>query len=173
MRLQAATLQLDGTIRANGGSGLCDGGHGSGGGIWLNVSSFTGNNLLSANSGTDNPCGLDGGGGGGRIDCHLLREQRLLWSDNGNGWHRFQKWRVGTIYLKAANQTYGDITVDNGGVAEPTTGTFIDTTLLTQDNLSLDNLTVSQATLTVRAPLTVTGNLRLVNGGTLMYLMAI
>ena len=60
------TLQMDGTISANGGGGSgTGGGGGSGGSIWLTVGTLSGAGSITANGGS----GVDsmGGGGGGGI----------------------------------------------------------------------------------------------------------
>jgi hypothetical protein len=69
VRITAASAQIDGAIRANGGSGgWGSGGSGSGGGILLNVGLLAGGGHLAATGGTSTEGG--GGGGGGRIAVH-------------------------------------------------------------------------------------------------------
>jgi hypothetical protein len=57
------TLQLDGSVSANGGDSNTGGGGGSGGSIWVTANTLTGAGAFQANGGSTS----DGGGGGGRI----------------------------------------------------------------------------------------------------------
>ena len=62
------TLQVDGTISANGGNGSgTGGGGGSGGSIWLTVGTLSGGGAITANGGS----GVDSVGGGGGGGIHL------------------------------------------------------------------------------------------------------
>ncbi len=64
----AGTLDLGGTISANGGSASAYGGGGAGGSIYLRMKTFRGTNgTLSARGGAASTVNAAGGGGGGRI----------------------------------------------------------------------------------------------------------
>jgi hypothetical protein len=80
IRLSARTLQLDGTIGANGGNGGFLGGGGSGGAIWLSTRTLAGAGALQASGG--NGDGYSGGGGGGRIAIYYEVASAF---DLGNG----------------------------------------------------------------------------------------
>src|SRR5437660_6620990 len=73
-RITAQTLNLDGSIHANGdGGGCCDAGGGSGGGIRIDVGTLTGTGQIKANGqdGKDRANTGGGGGGGGRIAVYF------------------------------------------------------------------------------------------------------
>lgn len=67
VRIVAQTLQLDGSILANGDTAVVDGGGGSGGGIRLDVGTLSGSGQIRANGGNGVGTQSGGGGGGGRI----------------------------------------------------------------------------------------------------------
>ncbi len=67
VRVIAQTLQLDGSILANGNPAVVDGGGGSGGGVRLDVGTLSGSGQLRANGGNGVGTQSGGGGGGGRI----------------------------------------------------------------------------------------------------------
>jgi hypothetical protein len=72
IRIQAATVVLNGTLKASGYGAYTYGG-GSGGGIWVTCDTFElgAASALSANGGHGNAYGTTGGGGGGRIAIGL------------------------------------------------------------------------------------------------------
>lgn len=68
----AGTITINGTVSANGGSGVAakQGGGGSGGSLWLSCNQLAGSGLVSADGGTGGSHGnwdSGGGGGGGRV----------------------------------------------------------------------------------------------------------
>ena len=106
-------LQADGHISANGGNGSgSGGGGGAGGSIWLTVGTLSGSGSITANGGS----GVDaigGGGGGGRISIGYTANSfsgLISAYGGGAGWGG-----AGTVYLKANSQSYGQLTLDNGG----------------------------------------------------------
>jgi hypothetical protein len=107
-------LQLDGRISANGGNGsVSGGGGGSGGSIWLTVGTLSGAGFITANGGS----GVDavgGGGGGGRISISYNNNSFAgpvsAYGGGGANWGG-----AGTVYLKTNSQSYGQLTLDNGG----------------------------------------------------------
>jgi RHS repeat-associated protein len=67
VRIVAQTLQLNGSILANGGAGEVAGGGGSGGGVRIDVGILSGTGQVRANGGNGAASGSTGGGGGGRV----------------------------------------------------------------------------------------------------------
>ena len=81
LRLTAGTLQVDGSINADGNGGYYGGG--SGGGIRLDVGTLSGNGWITARGGASSKTSQSGGaGGGGRMaiyyDSLSLTEDHLL-----------------------------------------------------------------------------------------------
>ena len=107
------TLQMDGTISANGvnGSGT-GGGGGSGGSIWLTVGTLSGAGAITAKGGN----GVDsvGGGGGGGIiyiSCNnnFFAGNASAFGGGGAGWGG-----AGTVLIQPYGQN-GQLVLDNGG----------------------------------------------------------
>jgi hypothetical protein len=107
-------MRVDGTVSANGASGInqCSGG-GSGGSIWLTCSNLSGAGSLSANGGAGEPT-QGGGGAGGRISLQFAANvfTGLIPARGGNGYIRGG---AGTVYTRAKSQSAGQVLVDNGG----------------------------------------------------------
>src|ERR1039458_8985513 len=89
------------------------GGGGSGGSIWLTVGALSGAGFITANGGS----GVDavgGGGGGGRISISYNNNSFAgpvsAYGGGGANWGG-----AGTVYLKTNSQSYGQLTLDNGG----------------------------------------------------------
>ena len=77
-RIQASTLQLDGSILADGGTASSsDIGGGSGGGIWVNVNSLRGTGLIRAAGGDVEVISEKGAGTTMRILLPLVLEKEL------------------------------------------------------------------------------------------------
>ncbi len=121
VKLTANVLNLNGTgtgILANGNNNISYGGGGSGGAIWINVGTLSGTGTISAKGGTAQNLG---GGGGGRIaiyyDSNSIPSVNIsaAGGKSNNGSTSYNG-GAGTIYLKAANSTRGDVVIDNGGV---------------------------------------------------------
>ena len=99
----ADTLQIEGTLTANGFSGsaasLDGAGGGSGGSIWLETTTLMGQGLIRANGGSGgNTCCDDGGGGaGGRLAIQATHNNFTgTYTVNGGG--GAQAGAVGTVY---------------------------------------------------------------------------
>ncbi|MGA2180363.1 MAG: carboxypeptidase-like regulatory domain-containing protein [Verrucomicrobiota bacterium] len=109
------TLQLDGRISANGGNGSGSGGGGAGGSISLTVGTLSGAGSIMANGGSGADA-IGGGGGGGRIaityNNNSFTGPVSAYGGGGANWGG-----AGTVYLKANSQSYGQLTLDNGGNA--------------------------------------------------------
>lgn len=118
----AGALTLNGTISANGVSdNPGHGGSGSGGSVWLTTGGLQGSGSISANGGSGRVDCDGGGGGGGRIaiyyDTANFDFTKQVFA-RGGGPFACPKtlWGgAGTIYLKGASQTAGDLMIDNGG----------------------------------------------------------
>ena len=155
------TLQVDGTIAADGGDALLEGGGGgAGGSLWLTVGDLSGAGVISANGG-DGDYLQGGGGGGGRIAIYYatnaFQGPIRAWGGMGALFGG-----AGTIYSKANASAGGQVVVDNGGSA----GT--NTPLTTPEPFTL---TVSGAAIVNpdSAPL-VLGSLLVDSGGKLTHL---
>ncbi len=119
IRLNAATLQLDGEILANGAAGSSTTGGGSGGGIWINAETINGNGTISAQGGSASG---GGAGGGGRIavyyDMLNFPTQSILASGGyASSSYSSRNGGAGTIYLKSSTAEYGDLILDNNGIS--------------------------------------------------------
>ncbi|MGP8052655.1 MAG: beta strand repeat-containing protein [Limisphaerales bacterium] len=107
------TLQMDGTISANGGNGSgTGGGGGSGGSVWLTVGTLSGAGAITANGGS----GVDsvGGGGGGGIiyvSCNnnFFAGNASAFGGGGANWGG-----AGTVLIQPYGQN-GQLVLDNGG----------------------------------------------------------
>ena len=121
------TLTVNGIITANGGPLSVTGYHGgcgSGGSLWLNVGTLQGGGVISANGGSGPADGDGGAGGGGRIAIYYTNATgfNLASQVTALGGGPFNLTSVseigggaGTIYLKAASATVGDLLIANGG----------------------------------------------------------
>ena len=114
LRIKAGDITLNGSIAADGNGG--NGGAGSGGGIWIETGALSGTGSISAKGGASGY-----GGGGGRIAIYYneqaLSRTKILASGGkyGTGSTADNNGGAGTIYLKSAAQTYGEIVVNNDG----------------------------------------------------------
>ena len=107
------TLQMDGTISANGGNGSgTGGGGGSGGSIWLTVGALSGAGAITANGGS----GVDsvGGGGGGGIIYISCNNNLFAGNDSAYGGGGANWGGAGTVLIQPSNQN-GQLVLDNGG----------------------------------------------------------
>ena len=111
---------MDGSITANGIGKNGVGGCGSGGGIYINAGILRGSGTISAQGGNNlsNSSGTTGGGGG-RVAVYydditdFDTENITAYGGTGNS----ANGGGGTLYLKSSTQTYGDLIVDNNGLA--------------------------------------------------------
>jgi hypothetical protein len=110
-------LVVNGRISANGGDGFGGGsGGGAGGSVWLTAATLSGAGVIAANGGMGNGFGpyAGGGGGGGRVAINY--GLNLFFGEvSARGGSGYQWGGAGTIYLKASNQAYGLVLIDNGG----------------------------------------------------------
>ncbi|WP_257457450.1 IPT/TIG domain-containing protein [Archangium lipolyticum] len=124
----AGAVVLDGALIANG-QGGCSGG-GSGGAVYVEAGSLSGTGSISANGGAGDACA---GGGGGRIALVGFDASRVSGSfadpalytkvtaSGGISSTANLNGSAGTVFLKSATQTWGDLVVDNRGVVATTT----------------------------------------------------
>ncbi|MCK4500196.1 hypothetical protein KAU11_06835, partial [Candidatus Babeliales bacterium] len=135
------TLTVDGSIIADGekapSSGRAGGG-GSGGSIWIDTNILAGSGTIAADGGAGWH-GYDdsGGGAGGRIAIYsTITGTSAITKSAGGAWGA-QYGGAGTIYTKAASQTYGELLIDNSnhaGAITPLNNSY--------DITALDNLTI-------------------------------
>ncbi len=117
------TLNLEGSILADGENGNISGGRGSGGGsggsIWINAGEIQGNGMMSADGGSGGDTGNNyagGGGAGGRIAIYFNNDNSSLTKKVYSGVNEgYQYGGSGTIYEKDKSQLYGDLIIDNNG----------------------------------------------------------
>ncbi|MFH1845345.1 MAG: hypothetical protein ABIF77_19345, partial [bacterium] len=107
------TLQVEGSVTANGADGsCCRGGGGSGGSIYVTASALAGQGTISANGGNGHTLG--GGGGGGRIAIYYDADT-FTGSMSACGGSGYQYGGGGIIFRKSSSQTWGDLLVTNCG----------------------------------------------------------
>jgi hypothetical protein len=162
----ASSILNDGAIRADGGvsTGTASG-EGSGGTVNIRTGTLTGTGLIGANGGTT-AGGNHVGGGGGRIAIRyggtLGLPEGNVQSRGGDGY--YGDGGHGTVYLKGPGQTYGDLTIDGLGMAQPTD------TVTIPGGLTFDNITLrSGARVVADAGLHVLGTLTLGANATLTH----
>ncbi|MDP3728364.1 MAG: hypothetical protein Q8R18_02810 [bacterium] len=137
------TLSINGTIDV--GAVSSGEGGGSGGSIYINTSSFTGVGSLSTDGGSLSIAN-DGGGSGGRIAIYYGNKSFTGTISASGGTSADisplanQFGGAGTIYMKAYNQSYGDLLIDNGRIGNGTQ-TILNSTFFSLTNL--DNFTIS------------------------------
>jgi hypothetical protein len=113
----AGTLQVDGTLAANGADSYnyINGGGGAGGSLWLTVGALRGSGRITADGGASEGEG-GGGGAGGRIAIYHATSlfTGVLSAYGGAG---LQRGGAGTIFTHAASATHGAVLVHNAGLA--------------------------------------------------------
>ena len=115
LRFSSRSLQLDGTLSANGiSAGGTNAGGGSGGSLWITTGTFSGSGTLSANGGSAQ--GTGGGGGGGRISLGVATNH-FVGTMSAFGGTGYGNGGAGTIYISISNQPTVEVIVDNGGRA--------------------------------------------------------
>jgi len=129
VRLVASeAVVVNGTLRADGGvSAGSASGDGSGGSVWITTSRLAGTGFITANGGGN---GSHTGGGGGRVAVYAdyvdatadLGALRNVTAWRGRGYYDNQPGSAGTVFIKLAGQSDGDLFVDDGmsGGTSPT-----------------------------------------------------
>ena len=126
VRIVAQTIQLNGSILANGQNGPANNsGGGSGGGVRIDVGTLMGTGQIRANGGTSSFSG--GAGGGGRIAIYYQTISGFNFSNvsafGGSG--GAANGGAGTIYLQGSARESGELVVDNNNVIPQTETTPI------------------------------------------------
>ena len=138
------TLTLDGAITCNGGAGTgCfdgQGGGGSGGSVWINAGVLEGGGSITANGGAGDSTfhGGGGGGGGGRIAVYYDTDGSTIAMQAFGGYSVIQYGGAGTVFTKAAADSYGDLKIDNKGISGASTSQVVAATV-TLDSMALSN----------------------------------
>ncbi|WP_415835185.1 Ig-like domain-containing protein [Corallococcus soli] len=153
LRLEAASLRLDGMLLASGkdsGSGYYSG---AGGSIWLDVGALTGTGSMALVGGTS--------GGGGRVAVYYDESSTTFDWTRINAVGGYQGGGPGTVYLKAHAQPYGDLIVDNAnGQFNPSTQLPTPLLINATGSRTFRNLTVTRkASLATPDALNITGTL--------------
>ncbi len=131
------TLQVNGTLSANGMPALISGaGGGAGGSLWLSVAALSGNGRISVDGGAGEIFGGGGGGGGGRIAATFSSNFFTGTFSARGGAGATLAGGAGTIFLRTNSSSIPQIILDNGGAAG--TNTPLDTAP-TFANLSVRN----------------------------------
>ena len=155
IRIIAGTLQLDGSITANGGNAPGGAGAGSGGSIWITAGTLAGAGTISALGGYS----IDsngGGGGGGRIALYAATDT-FKGTVQAAGWAGFEWAGAGTVYRKSTAQMWGDLVIQN--IATGTAPTPL------TPPIQFDTVTLQNAwPVNLEGPLTA-GTLNVSNGG--------
>ncbi|HEX8408778.1 MAG TPA: discoidin domain-containing protein [Thermoanaerobaculia bacterium] len=115
VKINAGTLLLDGNIYANGASR--GGGTGAGGSVWISAGRITGTGVVEALGGRNTDCCSYGGGGGGAISVEYSDPNTVLPTLRAYAQPSVRNAGAGTIYVKGADATYGDLRVDNNGLS--------------------------------------------------------
>jgi len=156
----SGTLTNNGTITANGNSGIpyCSAG-GSGGTIYIYADKLAGSNVaaaITANGGNGPGSGAFGSsGGGGRIALYYGDKSGYLGltptAYGGSSAYTPQA-GAGTVYEKATSQSFGDLIINNNAISGASTPISD-----TPDAYTFDNLTIKgAATLAILSGKTVT-----------------
>lgn len=110
-----ASAAIDGAIKAKGASATY--GTSAGGSIWITTNALSGGGTADA-SGGDHVSGSGATGGGGAISLEYATVSgKLLENLTAKGGANDRVGGAGSIYLKSATSTYGDLRIDNTGRA--------------------------------------------------------
>ena len=118
LKIVTGELLNDGDIRSDGGNST-QYGAGSGGSIWINAATLKGLGAIHANGGTTSY----GAGGGGRIAVYYETidgfdlSKIIAYGGDSTRSGANCDGGAGTVYIKMASETYGDLIIDNNGVS--------------------------------------------------------
>lgn len=161
----SGTLTVAGTLSSNGNAAPGNGtGGGSGGSVYLNAATITGGGTIRANGGTGGGAGCcnngAGGGGGGRIAVYYTTNTfsgTTSAYSGARGSVNAYPGGAGTVYLKSAAATYGDLVLDSNSPSG-TAAAARQLTSATFSNLTIKNgaqyLIPSGSTTTITTALT-------------------
>jgi hypothetical protein len=118
VKLTTATANVDGAIRANGKASMAA----AGGSVWLVAQHVAGKGRIEANGSS----GGSNAGGGGAIAVEYSGSfastvALSAFTNNAQANQVHLLGGAGSIYLKGPSSTYGDLVIDNGGIAGQTT----------------------------------------------------
>ncbi|XP_070535282.1 uncharacterized protein [Ptychodera flava] len=116
------TIQIDGTVSANGADGTGHSGGGSGGSIWMHSYHITGYGLISTNGG--NGAGYGGGGAGGRTSLHFFENTTFVeftyeshgGTAGGSSCDECEGGGPGTIFLYHMVHNHRTLMLENAGL---------------------------------------------------------
>jgi YD repeat-containing protein len=165
VRIVAQTIQLDGSIIANGQNGPENvSGGGSGGGIRIDAGTLSGGGRISANGGTSS---YDGGaGGGGRIAIYYQNAGGFNFTNlSAFGGVRDvnavqQNGAPGTVYVQGPGRENGELILDNNNMVTPSLLTRLQNP--SNGPIALTHLRVRrQARVRIDGVLSLTGSLEI------------
>jgi YD repeat-containing protein len=173
IRIVAQTLQLEGSIVANGANGTLnsEAGAGSGGGIRIDAGILRGLGTIGANGGMG-ASGFSGGsgGGGGRVAVYYQDvtgfDLSKLTAFGGSGSGSGSNSGAGTVYLQGPARETGELIVDNNNL----TSVSLSTPILSQPSglLNLTNIRVRRTgKVKIEDQVNLTGTLEASFGGEL------
>ncbi len=113
-KITASNVVVQGAIRANGNDS--GGGAGAGGSIWIATGKIGGAGTIEANGGRSQNCCNFGGGGGGAIAIEYTDATSVLPTLRATTTSSNRQGGPGSVYVKGASSTYGDVTLDNAGI---------------------------------------------------------
>jgi large repetitive protein len=119
VRLDVATLELEGEILANGEDGTLRQGSPSGGSIWLDVGSLSGQGAIKARGGERSNSSIFYGGGGGRVAIYYDQVDGFdlasqISARGGLSGASRESGGAGTVYLRDKAESLGLVRIDNG-----------------------------------------------------------
>lgn len=155
VRIDAAALNLEGQILADGGNGSTYAGGGSGGAIRIATSVFTGDGTIHANGG--NAGSQSGGGGGGRVAIFYDTSTFPLSNLQANGGSASSDGGTGTIYTRQGTNAAVVVVRDTGRETPLPDTNPTDHLLVDGATVSATNLTLASLVLTNGAVLTHPG----------------
>jgi large repetitive protein len=166
INLQSINLVNDGVISANGANssgGLFAGG-GSGGSVLISTQVLEGSGVIKANGG-----GLQVGGGGGRIAIvhggNMDFSTSRIEARGGQGSNPSRFGGNGTIFIKSAIESGGDIIIDGYNISTP-----FDSTEFPLNSTEIANVILRNgARVVVSDPLTLSGRIDLLSGSILSH----
>jgi Bacterial Ig-like domain/F5/8 type C domain len=115
VKITSESVTVDGFVRANG-VNIANDGSGAGGSIWIRTAKIAGAGTIEANSGSVSECCGQGygTGGGGAVAIEYTDATSTLPMLRAMAASGPRIGGAGTVYVKGASSTYGELTVDNG-----------------------------------------------------------
>ena len=155
----SGTLQIDGSLSANGNSAsYYNSGGGSGGSIYITAGTLAGSGTITSNGGGVYSGG--GGGAGGRIAIYTTSNNFPITSVSAAGGSGSQRGGAGTIYTQFGSQNPGSLIVSGGGAVTDLSG------INNLASLSVSGGAVAYYAGTVNGPVSINGStLGLLSGG--------